>query len=257
MKRRQSPPNPKHMWRQPTTPLETSERDGNQEATASSNVNLKRAPPAKQHSLSLSQQTQLKATHMQTPNSSTTISPPSLISTFITAYGPKLKVTLDCLPGFGRTKQSFKDDTNINNILARYARTGVLEFANRHEPRYGDVIGADFHAAMNIVANANSMFADLPAKLRNRFDNDPGQFLDFVQDPENTAEAERLGLTVPARAATEAQAASAARALPASHLEDGSATHEPLRARDGTFREHTRKEKRDEARAQKASDDAE
>lgn len=131
---------------------------------------------------------------MQTPNPELTITPLSLINTFITAYGPKLKVALTCAPGFGRTKQSFKDDTDINNILARFIQTGTLDFANKNQPQYGEIAVADFQSAMNIVASANSMFAELPAALRNRFKNDPSEFLAFVQDERNTEEAIELGL---------------------------------------------------------------
>lgn len=113
---------------------------------------------------------------------------------FITAYGPKVKQQLICEPGFGRTKQSFKDECDINNILKRFQKTGVLDFVNKHAAQYGDVIGADFQSAMNIIAQANSMFADLPAHLRTRFENDPAQFLDFVADEKNRPEALELGL---------------------------------------------------------------
>lgn len=166
---------------------------------------------------------------------------------FITAYGPKRKVAISFEPGFGRTKQSFKDECDVNNIMARYIRTGVLEFRQRHEPRYGDCTGADFQFYMNEIAKANSMFADMPAQLRARFENDPAKFLDFVQNPKNLDEARELGLCKP----VVAQAAAGAVGAGVSHREDGSASHEPLRARDGTFREHSRQEKRDEARGKK------
>jgi hypothetical protein len=38
------------------------------------------------------------------------------------------------------------------------------------------------------------MFMSLPAKIRSRFQNDPGAFLDFVQNPENRDEMIELGL---------------------------------------------------------------
>lgn len=176
MKRRQSPPNPKHMWPYNATPSSPTTQ----------------LLPAKQNSLLLPSQQSLKA---QTLNMETqTIIPLSTPHIFFTAYGPKLKVTFNSKPGFGRTKQSFKDDTDINNILARYIQTGTLDFANKHQPQYGDVLVSDFQEAMNLVAQANSMFADLPAALRNRFENDPAKFLDFVQNEANTAEAISLGL---------------------------------------------------------------
>lgn len=112
---------------------------------------------------------------------------------FRTAYGPKDRVKLVC-PEEGRTKQAHKSECEINNILARYQRTGVLEFVNQRQGQYGDVTGVDYQQAMNLVAEARETFAELPSKVRNRFDNDPAAYLDFVSDPENTEEMIKLGL---------------------------------------------------------------
>jgi len=109
--------------------------------------------------------------------------------------------------GEGRTKQSFKDDTDINNIMARFIKTGTLDFTNKNEPRYADVSGFDYMTMRNIVASANSMFAELPAHLRNFFNNNPEEFLNFVQDDTNRAKAEELGLLKPQAAAAPVEAA--------------------------------------------------
>ena len=106
----------------------------------------------------------------------------------ISAYGPKMKVSLTFPADEGRTKQSFKDECDINNIMARFQKTGVLAFANKFEARYGDVTGVDFGEAMRVVADARSMFAEMPARLRDRFANDPARFLEFVQNPANKDE---------------------------------------------------------------------
>lgn len=118
------------------------------------------------------------------------------LQSFRTAYSAPLRVTLAC-PGTGRTKQAFKDECDINRIMSRYISTGVLDFVNRHAPQYGDVTGYDFMEAQLIVANARSMFEELPATVRDRFDNDPALFLDFVADDKNRDEARELGLLRP------------------------------------------------------------
>lgn len=120
----------------------------------------------------------------------------SKLPLIISAYGPHLRVPLDNF-GESLTKQSFADETNINNILARYIATGMLDFVNEHEQHYGDVTGWQFHDAMNIVARSQEMFEALPAELRAKFNNDPATFLDFVDDPENDAEAVKLGIRNP------------------------------------------------------------
>lgn len=99
----------------------------------------------------------------------------------------------------GMTRQSFADECDINLIMAKYQTTGAIDHFARHEPRYGFADGVTFHDAMNIVAEGDSMFADLPSKLRSRFEN-PGAFLDFVQDEANAEEMVELGLRAPVAA---------------------------------------------------------
>lgn len=104
---------------------------------------------------------------------------------------------LDCSGSKDVAKQSFKDECDINTIMAKYIRSGVLDFVAKHEPRYGDCTGQDFQEAKLLVAGAMSMFQDLPAAVRARFDNDPGAFLDFIDDPDSREEARELGLLRP------------------------------------------------------------
>lgn len=118
---------------------------------------------------------------------------PNKLSLILSAYGPHLRVPLACLDA-SRTKQSFSDETNINNIMANFIKTGLLEYVNKHEPQYGDVSGLDFQTAMNTVALGREMFDELPASIRERFSNDPARFLDFVDDPANDEEAIKLGI---------------------------------------------------------------
>lgn len=113
---------------------------------------------------------------------------------FITAYGLKRKVGVDCSVVPSMTKQSFKDECDVNNIMARFERTGVLDFVNEHEARYGDATALDYQVAMQTVALANSMFEDMPAKLRAEFRNDPAEFLAFIENPANLEKSYEMGL---------------------------------------------------------------
>lgn len=97
--------------------------------------------------------------------------------------------------GPGRTKQSMKDECDINNIVARYKKTGMLSHVAKHEGRYADVSEiTDFRDAIDRVRSASEFFMGLPAKVRSHFDNDPAAFLDAVQDPSRRGELEELGL---------------------------------------------------------------
>lgn len=119
---------------------------------------------------------------------------------FRTAYGPHMKVALTFV-GQGRTKQSFKAECDVNTIVNRFLQTGVFDVTNRHAPRYGDCTGLEFQAGLETVIKAQAMFKSLPAAVRNRFNNDPAAFLDFVHDADNADEARKLGLLKPLEAA--------------------------------------------------------
>lgn len=112
----------------------------------------------------------------------------------ITAYGPKLRQQIQ-FTGESATKQSFKDECDINRIMARYQVTGVLpEQLMPGQPQFVDVTGVDYLTGMQKIAEAKSLFQALPATVRLRFKNDPGEFLDFAQDPNNQDELVELGL---------------------------------------------------------------
>lgn len=97
--------------------------------------------------------------------------------------------------GPSMTKQSFKDECDINTIMARYEKDGVVTHVKEHEGQYGDfTLGFDYHDAMNRVHAARDMFMSLPAGIRTKFDNDPGKFLDFVSDPKNSDAMVEMGL---------------------------------------------------------------
>jgi len=94
------------------------------------------------------------------------------------------------------TKQSFKDECDINNILKKYESTGVLPSLILENPQYGDYSDVPaYQTALDTVMKAEEQFMSLSAKLRDRFDNDPAKFLAFVDDPSNAQELYDLGLT--------------------------------------------------------------
>ncbi len=98
----------------------------------------------------------------------------------------------------GRTKQSFKDETDINKILSRAQKTGTISHLTKYEARYGDFSGFDFFEANVKMAAGAEIFAALPSEIRNEFQNTPGKFFNYVNDPANK---DRLGELLPALAA--------------------------------------------------------
>lgn len=123
---------------------------------------------------------------------------------------------LTCV-GPGRTKQEFKDESDINVILRRFNITGQLP-ENVRMPTYADFTGVDdFHSAANAIANANEAFDAMPAEVRRRFANDPADFVAFCSDQKNLAEARKLGL-VPAAERVDPAREPARSAAPASEV---------------------------------------
>lgn len=97
--------------------------------------------------------------------------------------------------GPSRTKQSFAKECDINTILAKYTKTGLLEHVKTYQGYYGELPDAvDFQANLNAVIAAQAAFETLPATIRTKFFNDPAQFLAFVDDPDNAEEMVTLGL---------------------------------------------------------------
>lgn len=101
-----------------------------------------------------------------------------------------------------QTIQSFKDDADINCIIARFENTGVLVDPTvpvSRTPQFGDFSDMpSYQEAQNVIVAANNAFNDLSAKIRERFGNDPAAYFDFVQSlkegSEDYAEAIRLGI---------------------------------------------------------------
>lgn len=97
-----------------------------------------------------------------------------------------------------RTSQEFKDDSDINTIVERFGITGQLpDPGSVKAPLEGDFHEIyDFQSALNVVRAAEESFMQMPADVRAEFKNDPGRFVDFVNNPANRARAEELGIVL-------------------------------------------------------------
>lgn len=106
------------------------------------------------------------------------------------------KTGLSC-PDASLTQQQFAEEADINTIVNRFLKTGVLPTPNTF-PQYVDFEGVfDYQSAMNLVRAADESFMRMEAKVRSRFNNSPQEFLEFFANPENVKEAIRLGLAIP------------------------------------------------------------
>ena len=101
-----------------------------------------------------------------------------------------------------QTLQSFKDDADINCIIARYENTGVLVDPTvpvSRTPQFGDFSDLPtYQEAQNVIVAANNAFNSLSSKIRERFGNDPAAYFNFVQNlkegSDDYDEAVRLGI---------------------------------------------------------------
>ena len=88
--------------------------------------------------------------------------------------------------------------TNINDIVSRYQKTGILTSLARSVPEYGDFSAAeDLHTAMNLVLDAEETFGLLPSAVRAAAGNDPITFLNMLATKDGTQTLLEAGLDGP------------------------------------------------------------
>lgn len=93
------------------------------------------------------------------------------------------------------TQQHLAEETDINYILAKYQKTGVITHVAKFAGQYGDFSGVpDYKTGLEMVMAADDMFMSLPSSIRDRFGNDPAQFIAFATDEKNHDEMIKMGL---------------------------------------------------------------
>lgn len=106
--------------------------------------------------------------------------------------------TLTPIIGPSMTKQSFKDETDITNILRKFQKTGIIEHINQHHPIYTDLPDmTDYQSSLHTIMEAEHAFSTLPAAVRDHFDNDPALFLGAFNDPSQRDQLIEWGLIQP------------------------------------------------------------
>ncbi len=94
------------------------------------------------------------------------------------------------------TRQEFADESDINNIVAKYKRTGELPAARDAALAvFQDVSGiGDYQDAVTRLKDAENAFMELPAIIRDEFNHDPLALVDFAMNPDNFDRAVELGI---------------------------------------------------------------
>lgn len=110
--------------------------------------------------------------------------------TRITDFGPSL------------TQQQFTKDVDLNFMVKAMGITdgsSIPPFFDQSitADKFGDFTEAQelgFRGAMDRLKEATDAFNQLPATIRRRFGNDPGELMNFLADENNADEAIKLGL---------------------------------------------------------------
>lgn len=89
------------------------------------------------------------------------------------------------------------EEVDINKIMAKVMK-GQPILTSQGQPFYGDVTEfGGLQEAIMKVQEADDLFMQYPAETRERFENDPVKFIEFLEDPANKEEALKLGLIKP------------------------------------------------------------
>lgn len=93
-----------------------------------------------------------------------------------------------------KTVQYFKDELDINKIVANMMK-GKEPPMYQGELFYGDVSDfSNLQEAFIKTQEARDLFMQYPADLREKFENDPVKFVEFLEDPKNLDSAIEMGL---------------------------------------------------------------
>lgn len=102
--------------------------------------------------------------------------------------------------GPGETQQEFKDESDINVILAKY---GVHAMAGEHPPTvYRDVSKSyDYVEAFDAVREAEEAFAMLPAEARRALGDSPARLMELSQSEAGVKQLIAMGFVDPVKQA--------------------------------------------------------
>ena len=117
---------------------------------------------------------------------------------FKSAYSARDRVQTEII-GESLTQQHFAHQQDVRNIISQYDKTGLIANVAKGVAKYGDYSEVnEYRESLDLVNNANDMFMQLPAEIREMFKNNAGVFFEFATNPENEDKMVKLGLREPA-----------------------------------------------------------
>lgn len=117
---------------------------------------------------------------------------------FYTRYNPPPQVSVKfSKPSL--TQQQFRQECDINTIISSVDSAGVVNnplWNGTRCPMYGDFSGIqdmDYLQAQSTFLDASARFMELPAKVRQQFNNNPAELLAYIQSNPPAEELAKLG----------------------------------------------------------------
>lgn len=103
------------------------------------------------------------------------------------------------LSGPSKVQQNLKTQVDINHLVKQGLRnnglTGHPGGNSARQPMFGDFSELpSFQESLNYVNRGKEAFNSLPSKIRKRFNHNPVEFVEFMQDENNFDEAVALGI---------------------------------------------------------------
>lgn len=108
------------------------------------------------------------------------------------SYNAKFFLDFSSIPSMAQ--QQYKDSCDLPTMLVKFGQGQPMP-TNYIPPTYGDYSGVeDYKTSLDTVRAAAENFMSLPARVRDRFKNDPQVLLQFLSQESNRQEAFDLGL---------------------------------------------------------------
>lgn len=98
--------------------------------------------------------------------------------------------------GPSRVQKQYEYTFHPQKMIEKYGRQTLLKSLKQVPQLYSDAPNPyDYKESLDVISKADQAFAALPSAVRVRFNNDPLELLQFLQDPKNQQEAYDLGLS--------------------------------------------------------------
>lgn len=97
-------------------------------------------------------------------------------------HNPRWRVALVCEEGSSMTKQAFKEEADMNNIVQRFQETGQIPWNTSDNPQYGVAPVLDLKGALDLIKAGRQEFDELSPAVQEMFHGDSDLYLNFLSE---------------------------------------------------------------------------